>query len=128
MTESKIACRSCGQKKLQEILSFGRTSLADRLLTKEQLDKPEPSAYLDLVFCPVCTLVQITETVPPDVLFDEHYPYFSSVSKSLLAHSRENALDLIDRLNLNSDSLVVELASNDGYMLRNFVENDIPVL
>ncbi|MBN1559787.1 class I SAM-dependent methyltransferase [candidate division KSB1 bacterium] len=128
MTDDKIACRSCGQKSLEEILSFGRTALADRLLTKDQLDKPEPSAHLELVFCPACSLVQITETVPPEVLFDEHYPYFSSVSKTLLSHSRENALDLIARQKLGSSSLVIELASNDGYMLRNFVEKEIPVL
>ncbi|MBN1479378.1 class I SAM-dependent methyltransferase [candidate division KSB1 bacterium] len=125
---SHAPCRSCGYDKLEEILAFGRTSLADRLLTKEQLEKPEQSAYLDLVLCPQCTLVQISETVPPEVLFDENYPYFSSVSKTLLAHSRDNALDLIRRQQLNSGSLVIELASNDGYMLRNFVEKGIPVL
>jgi SAM-dependent methyltransferase len=128
MKDDKIACRSCGEKNLEEILSFGRTALADRLLTKDQLDKPEPSAHLELVFCPACSLVQITKTVSPDVLFDEHYPYFSSVSKTLLAHSRDNALDLIERQKLDSNNLVIELASNDGYMLRNFVEKGIPVL
>ncbi|MBN1464487.1 class I SAM-dependent methyltransferase [candidate division KSB1 bacterium] len=128
MTDATTRCRSCGHEELEEILSFGRTALADRLLTKDQLDKPEPSAQLELVFCPACSLVQITETVPPEMLFDEHYPYFSSVSKTLLSHSRDNALDLIERQKLDSNSLVVELASNDGYMLRNFVEKDIPVL
>lgn len=128
VSESHPTCRSCGYDKLEEILAFGRTSLADRLLTKEQLDEPERSASLDLVLCPQCTLVQITETVPPEILFDEDYPYFSSVSKTLLAHSRDNALDLIHRQQLNAGSLVIELASNDGYMLRNFVEKGIPVL
>lgn len=123
-----FACRSCGSHELEDILSFGRTPLADRLLRKEQLDQPELSAYLDLVFCPACSLVQITETVSPEVLFDENYPYFSSVSKTLLAHSRKNAVELIDRLALDVDSVVIELASNDGYMLHNFVEHGIPVL
>jgi SAM-dependent methyltransferase len=83
---------------------------------------------LDVVFCGDCTLMQITETVPPEVLFYREYPYFSSVISSLLAHSRKNALELIEKRNLNSDSLVMEVASNDGYMLCNFVENGIPVL
>jgi SAM-dependent methyltransferase len=72
--------------------------------------------------------VQITETVAPEVLFGGDYPYFSSVSSTLLAHSRDNALELIERLQLDEASLVVEIASNDGYLLRNFVERAIPVL
>lgn len=121
-------CRSCGCDDLASIISFGQTPLADRLLTKEQLTKPELLAPLDLVFCPDCTLVQITATVSPEILFGEEYPYFSSVSQTLLDHSKKNASDLIKKRYLGSDSLVIELASNDGYMLRNFVEHHIPVL
>ena len=77
--ESKL-CRSCGHEDLQLIVSFGRTPLADRLLTREELDQPELTAPLDLVFCPRCTLVQITAVVSPEILFDADYPYFSSVS------------------------------------------------
>jgi SAM-dependent methyltransferase len=80
------------------------------------------------MLCRGCSLVQIAETVAPEVLFGGDYPYFSSVSSTLLAHSRANAEDLIGRLRLGSDSLVVEIASNDGYMLKNFVERGIPVL
>jgi SAM-dependent methyltransferase len=72
--------------------------------------------------------VQITETVSPEILFGEDYPYFSSVSPALLQHSRQNAEELIRSRHLDSDSLVVEIASNDGYMLRNFVGAGIPVL
>ncbi len=72
--------------------------------------------------------MQILETVPPSVLFCEDYPYYSSFSDALLRHSRENALDLIDRRKLDKSSLVVELASNDGYLLKNYVEYNIPVL
>jgi SAM-dependent methyltransferase len=72
--------------------------------------------------------VQVLETVPPEFLFGERYLYFSSFSKALLDHSRANALDLIDRLKLGAGSLVVELASNDGYLLKNFVEKGVPVL
>jgi SAM-dependent methyltransferase len=66
-------------------------------------------------------------SVDPEILFCQDYPYFSSVSKALLEHSRENALELIRDRKLGPESLVVELASNDGYMLRNFVEQGIPV-
>jgi SAM-dependent methyltransferase len=89
---------------------------------------PEYTAPLDLAFCPECGLVQITEIVPPEILFCQDYPYFSSVSPSLLKHFGDSAKNLIKTRNLNSNSLVIEAASNDGYMLKNFVEQNIPVL
>lgn len=128
MSKQRVACRSCGCTKLRSVLYFGRTPLADRLLTEEQLEQPELTAPLDLVFCPNCTLVQITETVAPEILFGEEYPYFSSVSKTLLHHFEESAEELIRSRKLNPNSLVVEPASNDGYMLGNFVRHGIPVL
>ncbi len=128
------SCRSCGQPGLELVLSFGETPLADRLLTASQLaacqadPTLELTAPLDLVFCPHCSLVQITATVDPEVLFCQDYPYFSSVSPTLMRHSRANALELIESRRLGAGSLVIEPASNDGYMLRNFVERGIPVL
>lgn len=121
-------CRSCGSTDLQEILSFGETPLADRLVTNQQLTEKEYTAPLDLVFCPDCSLVQILQTVEPAILFGEEYPYFSSVSASLLRHSRENALELIQKRKLGPESLVIEPASNDGYMLKNFMEAGVQVL
>jgi SAM-dependent methyltransferase len=128
MFSTAPTCRFCGSKELRLILSFGDTPLADRLLTAEQLSKPELTAPLDLVFCPECALVQITESVSPKTLFCEDYPYFSSVSPALLDHSRKNAFELIDERGLGPESLAVELASNDGYLLKNFVERGVPVL
>jgi SAM-dependent methyltransferase len=128
MSISECTCRSCGQTGLQPVLSLGETPLADALLTPAQLDQPEIIAPLDLAFCPHCTLVQITVSVAPEILFGEDYPYFSSVSKSLLQHFRESAQAIIEARRLNASSLVVEAASNDGYMLRNFMEQGIPVL
>ena len=122
------ACRSCGSEDLASILAFGEMPLADRLLTADELAAPDVTVPLTLVFCTACSLVQIAETVQPEVLFGRGYPYFSSVSSTLLAHSRAHAEELIGRLGLDEGSLVVEIASNDGYMLRNFVERDIPVL
>ena len=121
-------CRSCGSRNLQTVLAFGETPLADRLLTANQLDQPEYSVPLTLAFCPDCSLAQIRETVDPEILFYAEYPYFSSVSRSLVAHFRESALEIIETRQLNAESLVLEAASNDGYMLRNFREKGIPVL
>ncbi len=121
-------CRSCGNRNLEPIISFGRTPLADALVKKEQLDKPELLIPLSLVFCPNCSLVQIVETVDPEILFCRDYPYFSSTSKAYLKHCRENAEEIIASRKLNSNSLVVEPASNDGYMLRQFLEHGIKVL
>jgi SAM-dependent methyltransferase len=125
--ESPI-CRSCGGDALHTVLSLGESALADRLRTADQLDAPELTAALDLVFCPQCALVQITESVSPDILFREDYPYYSSVSESLLAHFRASAEALIASRGLNEHSLVVEAASNDGYMLKNFAAHGVPVL
>jgi len=122
------SCRVCGSPHLETIISFGVTPLADRLLTENQLQEPELGAPLSLVFCRDCALAQIRETVHPEILFYAEYPYFSSVSPTLLKHFRESAQHLLETRALNENSLVVEAASNDGYMLRNFVERDIPVL
>jgi hypothetical protein len=125
---TETACRVCGGTDLVEILAFGDSPLADRLLTRDQLAEPDVAVPLTVMFCPACSLVQIAETVDPEVLFGGDYPYFSSVSGTLLKHSRTNAEELIARLRLGADSLVVEIASNDGYMLKNFVAHGIPVL
>ncbi len=128
MSHEAITCRSCGSSHLEPILSLGQTPLADRLLTKEQLEEPELTAPLELVFCPDCTLVQITVSVSPQILFGKDYPYFSSVSPALLQHFRASAEAIIQARNLTSGSLVIEAASNDGYMLKNFLERGIQVL
>jgi SAM-dependent methyltransferase len=121
-------CRSCKSAHLKPILAFGETPLADRLLTQDQLNQPELTAPLTLAFCQDCFLVQILETVQPEILFGQDYPYFSSVSQALAEHTRKNALEIIEARGLNSSSLVIEPASNDGYMLRNFQEQGISVL
>jgi len=121
-------CRSCGCAELETVLDLGTTPLADRMLFAEQLAQPEPAFPLEVVFCPECALVQIRETVDPGVLFDEDYPYFSSFSTYLLEHSRKNVEEIIAARGLGPDSFVVELASNDGYLLKNYVEHGIPVL
>src|ERR1044071_9636023 len=101
--------------------------LANALLSQEQLTLPEETFPLDLVFCPTCTLVQITETVAPEKLFRE-YLYFSSFSDSVLHNAYEVAERLITLCKLNKDSLVVEIASNDGYLLKNYKNRGVRVL
>jgi SAM-dependent methyltransferase len=125
--KNETTCRSCGSSNLETILAFGETPLADRLLREDQLDDPELTAPLTLVFCHDCALAQIKETVDPEILFYAEYPYFSSVSQSLLKHFGQSAQDIMEMRDLGPDSLVMEAASNDGYMLRNFVAAGIPV-
>jgi len=127
MGNSIRACRSCGHNDLSAVLSLGRTPLANALLTTSQLTEPEASYPLDLVFCSHCSLVQITETVPPEKLFGE-YLYLSSFSDTLLRHARELAESLIKSRKLDERSLVLEVASNDGYLLQNYHLAGIPVL
>jgi SAM-dependent methyltransferase len=128
MAHTDNTCRSCGHPNLEPVLDLGTTALADRMLRENQLAEPEPTFPLEVVFCPQCSLMQILETVAPEVLFDEDYPYFSSFSNYLLEHSQKNVEELIERRGLGPDSLVVELASNDGYLLKNYVDHGIPVL
>jgi len=120
--------RITGSPTLETIIAFGETPLADRLLRADQLDEPDLIAPLTLAFCPDSSLAQIRETVNPEILFYAEYPYFSSVSQSLLKHFRESAEYLMDTRPLGPDSLVMEAASNDGYLLKNFAERGIPVL
>lgn len=121
------ACRICGFSNLIPILSLGKLPLANALLKAGQLRDAEPRFLLDLVLCPNCSLLQITETVPPELLFSD-YPYFSSFSDTMLRHAQSLAQNLTHLLNLNSQSLVIEVASNDGYLLQFFKQMNIPVL
>lgn len=121
-------CRGCGSETLEPILDLGQSPLADRFPSEAQLHEPEPFYPLQVAFCRDCTLVQILETVPPEVLFCDSYPYYSSFSPKLLEHSRQNVMDILNTKALDGNSLVVELASNDGYLLRNYVEHGVPVL
>ncbi len=124
---TETTCRSCGGDHLQTILSLGSTPLANSLLTAAQVSAPEPVYPLDLVFCPDCTLVQITETVPPDVLFGE-YLYFSSFSDTMLKHAETLTQRLVAERHLDENSLAVEIASNDGYLLQYYRGAGVPVL
>lgn len=120
-------CRACGGNRLEVVLSLGETPLANRLLTEAQLKESEPRYPLDLAFCHDCSLVQITETVAPEELFREYF-YLSSFSDTMLEHARQVTGRLIGERKLNETSLVMEVASNDGYLLQNYKHAGVPVL
>jgi SAM-dependent methyltransferase len=122
-----MTCRGCGSPDLANIHAFGETPLADRLLRPDH-DGADYTAPLTLALCGACSLVQLRETVAPRILFGPEYPYYSSVSKGLLAHFATSARAIIQRLGLGPNDLVIEAASNDGYMLDVFREAGLPVL
>src|SRR6516165_274131 len=121
-------CRSCGCEDLRIILDLGSQPIANALLGEEELSRPEARYPLAVAFCPACALLQVTETVPADVLYRRDYPYFSSSSPALLKHSAEHVEALARKHELGPLSFVVEVASNDGYLLRNFVDRGIDCL
>ena len=120
-------CRSCGSAQGRLILDLGLQPLANNLPRPEDLSQPEPKFPLRLAVCESCWLLQIVDLVPPVQLFSE-YLYFSSVSDALLRHAREAATAYIREFGLNDRSWVVEIASNDGYLLQNFVRANVPCL
>ncbi len=123
-----VTCRSCGSDRLTTFLDLGLQPIANALVEPDRVGQPEDRYPLEVAHCADCALVQVTESLPPEVLFGRDYPYFSSFSPALLKHSRDHALALIAERGLGPDSLVVEVASNDGYLLKNFVERGVPVL
>src|SRR5580658_215854 len=120
-------CRSCGSARLSPVLDLGSTPLANALLTAEKLDQPEETFPLALAFCEACALAQITESIPPQKLFSE-YLYFSSFSDTMVAHAKSLATRLTRERSLSAASLVIEIASNDGYLLQHYARAGVPVL
>jgi hypothetical protein len=123
----ETSCRACTGE-VETVMNYGEVPLADRLFELECNNDEEWQAPLTLARCRKCGLIQILETVEPRVLFYSDYPYFSSVSPALKEHFRGTADAVVQRKELNEDSLVVEAASNDGCLLSCFMERGIPVL
>ena len=128
MQNGATACRSCANSGLEVFLDLGNKPPSDRILTDEMLKQPEPFYPLQVAFCSQCSLVQILETVNPETLFTDGYEYYSSFSPTLLQHAKENVMDLLQARKLGAHSFVIELACNDGYLLKNYVRAGIPVL
>lgn len=121
------ACRLCGEPLRQTFVDLGMSPLCESYVTKEALNRMEPFYPLHALVCEKCFLVQLGEYVTPDHIFSE-YAYFSSYSDSWLRHASSYVEMITERLKLDSRSLVIELASNDGYLLQYFVRKSIPVL
>jgi hypothetical protein len=126
-TLPQATCRFCKSTDTHPFVDLGMSPLCESFLPAEALDAMEPFYPLSVFVCGSCFLVQLKEYVSPKEIFTE-YAYFSSYSDSWLAHAREYAQRMIERFALGKQSFVVELASNDGYLLRNFVGADIPCL
>jgi C-methyltransferase C-terminal domain/Putative zinc binding domain/Methyltransferase domain len=120
-------CRLCGSTELADVVDLGSTPPCERFLSPEQLDEPELTYPLRVRICTVCWLAQLPPWITPGDTFSE-YAYFSSYSTSWVRHAREFVDAAVDRLGLGEDSFVVEVASNDGYLLRHVVERGIRCL
>ena len=120
-------CRSCGAPLETLFVDLGMSPLCERFLTADQLDDMEPFYPLDVRICDACLLVQVPTYVSADEIFRE-YGYFSSFSDSWVEHARRYAGAMVASLRLDADSRIVEIASNDGYLLQHFIAAGIPVL
>jgi 2-polyprenyl-3-methyl-5-hydroxy-6-metoxy-1,4-benzoquinol methylase len=124
---SQAKCRFCSTPLHDIFVDLGMSPLANAYLRQDQLLRMEPFYPLQLYVCEQCFLVQLDEFESPDQIFSD-YAYFSSYSETWLEHARNYSLDMLNRLQLDKTSKIVEIASNDGYLLHNFVKLGIPVL
>lgn len=123
-----MKCRFCNQVLADKFLDLGTSPPSNDYLSVSELDQGELYYPLIVYVCAKCKLVQTRDFAESETLFKSNYAYFSSVSKSMLRHAENFARQIIKTLNLNSNSFVVEIASNDGYLLKNFVAAGIPCL
>jgi SAM-dependent methyltransferase len=122
-----VVCRLCGARLMETFVDLGMSPLCESYLAADRLDAAERFYPLHVRICGKCLLVQLPAYVPGEEIFSD-YAYFSSYSDSWVAHARRYAHEMIERHNLGRDSLVTEVASNDGYLLQHFVEAGIPVV
>ena len=127
MTDKSLSCRGCGTTLSQTFVDLGEMPLANSYPTAADLDQPDRRYPLHARVCHDCFLVQVDAVVPSADIFSD-YAYFSSYSQSWVAHARRFASMARERFALGGESLVVEVASNDGYLLRHFVDDGVPVL
>ena len=123
-----MKCRFCGSQLTHEFIDLVNSPSSNSFLTKEQLNEPEIYYPLKLFVCDKCFLVQIDEYKKSDEIFNQDYAYFSSYSKTWLDHAKRYVDIIIDRLRLDAESHVMEIASNDGYLLQYLKEKQIPCL
>jgi len=123
-----MKCRHCNSQLDNIFLDLGSAPPSNAYLKKQELNNPELFFPLRVMVCDQCWLVQTEDYTDADKLFDSEYAYFSSTSESFLKHAYDYSHQMINDFNLSKDSFVVEIASNDGYLLKNFVANNIPCL
>lgn len=128
MTQSKTACQYCDAALTTTLVDLGLSPLSNSYVPIEKAAQPDNMYPLHARVCDNCFLVQVDDVVPADEIFNQDYAYFSSFSKSWLDHCQAFASSSSDRFSLGKDSLVVEIASNDGYLLQYFLERGIQVL
>ena len=121
-------CRFCQTSLTHVFIDLINSPASNSFLTADQLNEPETFYPLKVYTCPTCFLVQVDEYKKSAAIFDSDYAYFSSFSISWLAHSKQYVEQITERFGLNQASQVIEIASNDGYLLQYFVEKGIPVL
>lgn len=122
-----MRCRLCESERLLSVVDLGATPPCEKFLAADELDLVEPTYPLHLRLCEDCLLLQIPALITPEDTFTE-YAYFSSYSDSWVAHAKDFVDTAIDRLGLGPDSFMVEVASNDGYLLRHAVDAGVPCL
>jgi len=123
-----MKCRHCGNKLTNILCDLQTCPPSNAMVREEMINFPETYFPLKVFVCEKCWLVQVDEIEKAENIFNEEYTYFSSFSKSWLAHSNDYVEYMMSNFKFNSDSLVVEVASNDGYLLQYFKEKNIPVL
>lgn len=123
-----MQCRFCKTELSQVFIDLVNSPASNSFLTKEQLNEPEVFYPLKTFTCPKCFLVQVDEYKKSDAIFSSDYVYFSSYSTSWLKHAKAYTEKMIDRFGYNEASKVVEIASNDGYLLQYFLEKKVSVL
>jgi SAM-dependent methyltransferase len=126
--DSEMQCRACENTEVRTFIDLGMSPIANNFLTSENLKNRELSLPLHVVTCVNCGFVQLPEVASREALFPEDYLYFSSYSRSWLEHSKVYAEKMIEKLNLSKKDLIIEIASNDGYLLQYFNDQNISVL
>jgi SAM-dependent methyltransferase len=124
---ANVRCRCCQEHVRDTFVDLGMSPLVQSFIGPDKLDEMEPFYPLHVLICSHCKLAQLRDYVSPDGIFAE-YAYFSSYSTSWVEHARRYCEMIAKRLNLTSDSLVVEIAANDGYLLQHFLPLGVPVL
>ena len=120
-------CRSCGSPLPKPFLDLGNSPLSNGYLPEKNIHVMEPYYPLEIYYCPHCSLVQLDEFETPEQIFCSDYAYFSSYSSSWLAHCKAYVEMIVKRFKYNKGSFVMEIASNDGYLLQYFKDHNIPV-